>query len=241
MMKIRVISPILGESGPDAIDARAQARISAAALIPAEISFAYIHQGPRSIESKYEDALAVPGTVEAAIQAEREGMDAVVINCSADTGLEACREALNIPVVGPSQAAMHLAAQLTHRFSVLSLLERVNQRFEEMAWNWGLAHKLASVRAVEVPLLDLSDNADGLVQKLFETGMRCIEQDGAHGLILGCTDFEDLIHPLQDKFRAANNPIVLFQPYLIAVHQAYMLVSMGILQSKLSYPCPKWS
>ena len=167
-------------------------------------------------------------------------MDAFVINCSADTGLAACREAVNIPVVGAAQPAFHLAAQLTHRFSVLSFLERVNQRFEEMAWNWGLAHKLASVRSVEIPLLNFFDEQDVLVQKLFDAGMQCIQEDGAHGLILGCTDFEDVYQPLKEKFQEANVPVVLFQPYVIGVYQAYQLVMMGISQSKLTYPRPKF-
>jgi allantoin racemase len=237
-MKIRVISPLIEVPGPRDIR-RVELRLAAVAGIPAEFSHAYPSNGPIAIESEYEDALAVPGTVRAVIQAEKEGMDAVVINCTADTGLNASREAVNIPVVAPTLASMHLAAQLTHRFSVLSFSERINSRFEKMAWKWGLAHKLVSVRSVEIPFGDLYNEEEILAQRLFEAGLRCVEEDGAHGLILGCTDFEDVTPQIQSKFDQKNIPVLLFQPYVIAAYEAYALVSMGLRQSKLTYPNPK--
>ena len=81
------------------------------------IKMTYIEKGPPVIESEYEDALAVPATVEEAIKAEKAGADAIVINCTADTGLEQCRECLTVPVVAPTQSTMYLAAQLAHKFS----------------------------------------------------------------------------------------------------------------------------
>ena len=42
--------------------------------------------------------------------AEAEGMDAVIIDCMADPGLDPARELASIPIIGPAQAAMHLAA-----------------------------------------------------------------------------------------------------------------------------------
>jgi allantoin racemase len=242
-MNIRVIEPIIQGQEIGNPDNHSQGRIKDAladtARIPANISIVYIKSGPEFIESEYEDALAVPGTVEAAIQAEKEGADAIVINCTADTGVKPCREAVNIPVVASMEPAMHLAAQLTHRFSVLSFLERVNHRFEDMAWKWGLYHKLASVRAVGIPVENIRDEPDYIVDRLFETGLQCVQEDGAHGLILGCTDFEYVSDPLKAKFDLAKVPVILFRPFLIGVYQAYELVSMGIAQSKLIYPRPK--
>jgi allantoin racemase len=237
-MKIRIISPLSEVPGPR--DARRiELRMAAVAGIPAEFSHAYPTGGPIAIESEYEDALAVNGTVREVIRAERDGMDAVVINCTADTGLNASREAVNIPVVAPSLASMHLAAQLTHRFSVLSFSERINSRFADMAWRWGLAHKLASVRSVEIPFGNLYNEADILAQTLFEAGLKCVEEDGAHGLILGCTDFEDVAQQIQAKFDQQNIRVLIFQPFVIAAYQAYALASMGLRQSKLTYPNPK--
>jgi allantoin racemase len=236
-VKIRVINPVAAAVGGS--NEAEIARLTAAASQQTEISFRYIADGPLSIESDYEDALAVPDTVRAAIEAEQEGMDAVLINCTADTGLAACRECVAIPVVAPSMAAMHLAAQLVHRFSVLTFLDRTIPRFEDMAHRWGLGHKLASVRSVEIPVLSISDDETTLAHDLFDVGQRCVLEDGAHALVLGCTAFELVSAQTRGLFMQANTPVVLLEPYLVALRQAEALVLMGIGHGKLSYPYPK--
>ncbi len=236
-IKIRVITPVLATGTP--ADKKETDRLISLAGPNAEVSNVYIRDGPQSIESEYEDALAVPATVEEARRAEREGADAIVLNCTADTGLKPCREVVSIPVVAPSLASMHLAAQLAHRFSVLTFLDRVNERFENMAWRWGLAHKLASVRSVRIPVLALGEDEERLAEMLFEVGRRCYEEDGAHALILGCTDFEEVSGPLRQRFVASDIPMLLLEPYLVSLRQAEALVSMQLSHSKLTYPDPK--
>ncbi|MCP4321048.1 MAG: hydrogenase expression protein HupH, partial [Alteromonadales bacterium] len=44
-------------------------------------------------------------TIKQAIKAERAGADAIIIDCMGDPGLNACREAVSIPVIGPCQTA----------------------------------------------------------------------------------------------------------------------------------------
>jgi allantoin racemase len=66
-----------------------------------EISVAEIDSDPASIECEFDEMLAVPHTVAKIIAAEREGVDAVVLDCMGDPGLKAGREAVRIPVLGP--------------------------------------------------------------------------------------------------------------------------------------------
>ena len=204
-----------------------------------EVSVRYIKGGKPFIEIEYEDAYAVPATIEAAIQAEADGMDAIVINCTADTGLDACRECVSIPVVAPTESAMHLAAQLSHRFSVLTFSNRTERRFEQMARSFGLAHKLASVRSFEQRLDDMDLEDPELVQRLFEVGKKCVQEDSAHSIILGCTYFEVMSKSLKSSFSQTGIPVQLLEPYSIALHQAEALVMMHLSQSKLTYPYPQ--
>lgn len=212
-------------------------RLSAAASEHTEVVCRYVDTAPLMIVGEYEDSLAVPGTVAVAVEAEQNGADAVVINCTADTALEACRECLSIPVVAPMLTAMHLGAELAHKFSVLTFSEYTYVRFEEMAWRWGLWHKFASVRSVEIPKSDINIE-DALVDELFNTGLACVEQDSAHALLMGCTQFEMLSQALRERFAAAGIPVLVIEPYLAAFRQAEILVSMGISHSKLTYPVP---
>ena len=74
------------------------------------ITQSLIKMGPASIESEFDEAICIPGTIRRAIDAEKDGAHAIIIDCMGDPGLQACREVVKIPVVGPSQAAMHVGA-----------------------------------------------------------------------------------------------------------------------------------
>jgi allantoin racemase len=236
-MQIRVIIPI-----PEGVGISTEGdvgRVKAAAGPGTEISVAYVIGGKPYIIGDYEDALAVPGTIEAAIQAENEGMDAIVINCTADTGVLACRECVSIPVVTAMEASMYLAAQLSHKFSVLTFSSETIGRFERMAWGFGLWHKLASVRSIEIPLAQMDHEDTGFVNALYRLGRKCVEEDNAHSLIMGCTAFELVSKPLRELFKQMDIPVLIIEPYAISVRLAESLVKLGISQSKLSHPKPK--
>lgn len=64
-----------------------------------ELSHAQIEYGPASIECDYDEMLATPATVARIIEAERDGMDAVIINCMGDPGMQAGREVVRMPVI----------------------------------------------------------------------------------------------------------------------------------------------
>src|SRR3989337_451800 len=67
-------------------------------------------RGPESIESAYEEAYAIPPTLELVERAAADGHDAVVLACFSDPGLEAARESVSIPVVGIGETSLHVAA-----------------------------------------------------------------------------------------------------------------------------------
>jgi allantoin racemase len=53
-------------------------------------------KGPISIESAYDEALAIPPTLELVKQANQEGYDAVILACFSDPGLFAAKEISDI-------------------------------------------------------------------------------------------------------------------------------------------------
>ncbi|MFP3822349.1 aspartate/glutamate racemase family protein, partial [Bacillus sp. SIMBA_008] len=54
------------------------------------VDFAVPQQGPASIETRADAAVTVPALLEAVVQAEKDGYDAVIISCFSDPGLDAC-------------------------------------------------------------------------------------------------------------------------------------------------------
>src|SRR4249919_2284962 len=60
-----------------------------------------VDNGIHSIESAYEELLSAPKAIERIQTLEAEGCDAAIIGCFGDPGLEAARELVSMPVIGP--------------------------------------------------------------------------------------------------------------------------------------------
>ena len=103
MTKIMYLSPI----GTDAIDEHIMKSYDGETKPGYEIevvSFEPIDGNWRSVSLQHDNC------VRATIEAEKKGYDAVIMGCAADPGLTQLREAVNIPVVAPALAAMHVAS-----------------------------------------------------------------------------------------------------------------------------------
>jgi allantoin racemase len=150
-MHIRIINPTVTRRW-EADTLRAYA---VAASPGTQTSVVSLDWGTASIENYHDHALAVPDILNKVVAAEREGVDAVIIDCMGDPGVAAARELVRIPVIGPAEASMHLAAMLGHRFSVLAVLEARIPMMEEQVALYGLTEKLASVRAFNIPVLEI--------------------------------------------------------------------------------------
>ncbi len=234
MKSIRVIEPVTGE---DPAGLTAQTYV-AGARADVEISVVRLDKGPASLESDYEDALAVPDLLNKVRAATREGVDAVVIDCMADPGLEPARELASIPVVGAAQASMHLAAILAHRFSVVTVLERDTPILERLALLYGLENKLASIRPIGIPVLELTRDRDHVLEALIDQSATAVLKDGAHAIVFGCTGMIGLARSVQDGLADRGCEVPVIDPSLAALKWAETLADTGLVHSKRTYPYP---
>lgn len=231
-MQIGVITPLVTEGfrPPDDLISLESPTV--------EIRHQYLELGPASIESDFDDVLAGPGTVACAIRAYQDGADAVVVDCFGDIAVGASREAVPIPVVGPGEVSMHLAYQLGHRYSVIAVLERVIRRIENRARLYGVADRLASVRSVDAPVLELHDDPDDLAARLARESVAAVRDDGAHVIVLGCTGMSSAARAVCHQLRIAGYEVPVIEPLAAAVRFAEGLVQLGLTASQLSYPSP---
>jgi allantoin racemase len=189
--------------------------------------------GPESIESMWEEYLSIPGTMELAVQLEKEGFDAIIPGCVGDPGIDGIRELVSIPVIGPGATSMQVAAGLGHSFSVLTILDSVIRPTEHLAHTAGVASKLASVRSIGIPVLELNDDLDRTFDHLVSAARQAIEQDRAEVLVIGCGTLSFRSEELQE---AVGVPVV--NPLRAALRMAELLISSGLSHSKISYPTP---
>jgi len=191
--------------------------------------------GPPSIESEYEAALAVPELTRSVPRAAREGFDAVIIGCVSDPGLGALRELVSIPVVGPGTSAVHLAAQLGNRFAILSPLEESRPRVERHVAALGFEARLAAVRGIGMSVLDVARDREAVLDRLAEIGSAVIRDDHADVLVLGCMSM-GFLGITDDVQKRLEIPVV--NPVVAALKTAEMIVALGLSHSRLAYPTP---
>jgi len=231
-VNVRVVSPIITKGF------RSLADLKALETPGVTVSHAEIDTGPASIESEFELAVSAPGTIAKVIEAERAGVDAVVIDCMGDPALRSSREVVTIPVLGPAQTGMHVASMLGHKFSVITVLRRLRASFENTATIAGLGTKLASVRSVDIPVLELERDLDRTKAALIEEAVIAVERDGAEALIFGCTGLMGCAGAVRDGLLKRGIDVPVVDPIPTAISIAAALVRSGLSHSKLTFPAP---
>lgn len=90
--------------------------------------------------------------VQRAVEAQAEGCDGVLVACSGDPGVTEARTLLDIPMVGPMEAALHLAAQYGRKIGIVTALDPSWAEYcETMADTAGLSSRLAGVESIDIP------------------------------------------------------------------------------------------
>jgi allantoin racemase len=201
----------------------------------ADVDVRSLADGPATIESAWEAALVVPELCDAVRRAQRDGFHAVVIGCFSDPGLEALRELVAIPVVGPGRAALHVAAQLGTRIGVISPLEGAPARVASRCRALGMGELLGSVRSVGMPVLDVARNPEPVLARLEQVGRAAMREDRADVLVLGCMSM-GFLGITDELTKRLEIPVV--NPVTAALKTAEMVVSMGLSHSKAAYPVP---
>ena len=232
-MKVKVILPIIST----ALDEDTANEFKSYAFPGTEISFTHLDSGPASVECELDEAICVPDLVRKAQKAEAEGCDAVISDCFGDPGVKPAREVVNIPVVGAAEASMHFASTLGQRFSVVTVLPNVVTLIENLAVAYGLDKKLASVRSVNIPVLELDDK-EKLIRGLHEEMLEAIRKDGAHVLVLGCTGMVGVSQELERLLKKDGYEVPVVNAAAASLKLAEALASMKLKQSRLTYMRP---
>ena len=155
--------------------------------------------GAPSIEGYYDEVFAVPPMLEI-IMPMADEIDGLVVACFDDTGVDALRTVLDVPVVGICQAAMHTAAIVANRFSIITTLKRSVPALELLVMRYGFSDKCGKVRAADVPVLDLEDNESTAVKLITAELERALEEDDAEAIILGCAGMVDFSRSLTIRY-----------------------------------------
>lgn len=230
-IKIRIITPHTTDR-PTKLD-----EVKALLDFYKDVEFSQVElpYGPKCIEGMYHDAFAAPGIVAACVQAQQDGVHAVMIDCMGDPALDAAREAVSIPVFGPGETCLHVGALLGHRISVVTITESVRPIFERHARVYGVQSKLASVRVTGISVLEISHEPEKLLNQLTEQSLAAINDDKADVIILGCTGFLGVSAQLAENLRHKGYAVPVLNPIQVTVSVAAALANLGLTHSPRCY------
>ena len=190
---------------------------------------------PPSVDSLAEMELAAPGILERVLKSEREGADAVLIWGGHDPSLLSSRSLVDIPVIGPGSASMHIAAFLADYFSLIVQLPEV----EQLAWrqirDYRLEEKCIGVYSVDIPVLELGrpESYDAVKETVIES-----IEDGADAVCFGCMALNNHVDKLTEELRESHPGATIVHPGRTSIRLAEMLVELGLTQSRFTYPSP---
>jgi allantoin racemase len=181
--------------------------------------------GPPSIEGYYDEVFAVPGLL--AEMQKAGAVDATIIACFDDTGLDAARSFSLAPVIGIGEAAFHVASLVAGKFSVVTTLSRSIPAIEHNLVRYGLMSRCSRVRAAEVAVLDLEIKGSPARGRIAREIDRAIEEDHAEAIVLGCAGMADLAAAL-----SLEHGLPVIDGVAAAVKLAESLSSLGLRTSK---------
>ncbi len=233
MAKVLVIVPFaLDEVGI----ANRRAQLDYVRLRP-EIKFDFrgVTAGPKSYMSPHDFVLMDMAIFEAGMGAQDEGYDAVCIDTMSDSGLDALRSVLDIPIISPGKAAMLFCLTLGNKFSIICQWDYAVLRTTKMIMGLGFESFCAGVFNFDVPP-DYANLLDGKEEKVFPKMQAACEEAmaaGADVVCLGSTTMHQAAEYLAEKL-----PIPIVNPGPLTYKLVESMLDLNLTHSRKAYPQP---
>lgn len=193
-----------------------------------------LSKGPVSIDDWFDATWAALHVVQAAMKAEADGYDGMIVYCYDDPGVRAAKEAVRMPVVGLGEASAHIASLISHKFGIVTA--GLPQKTAAVIWDnlrmIELDHKCVGVKPVGIPVLRLTEDHDEQERNLTEYAQE-LAAKGAEVIVLGCGSMLGVADPVSKKL---GIPIVI--PARAALALVESLAAMGLAQSKRGFGTP---
>jgi len=216
-MKILVLNPNTSQFVTDRVVETARA----AAGPECRVTGVTGRRGPPIVGTRSECVMAAAEALELA--AEHAGdVDGILLAISFDTGLDALREMLPIPVVGMSEAGMLAAMTLARRFSLLTFGNRAVPIYDELVAHYGWAGRSAGVLSLP-PLTEAQLRDTAQVQPALAAAITAAAQDrGTEAVVLAGAVFAGLGERLRESV-----PVPVVDGVVAAVHHLRMLNALA--------------
>ncbi len=201
-----------------------------------DVDFKPTRAAPANYVSHHDYVLADLSLFESGLQAQADGYDAVCIDTVSDSGVNALRSMLDIPVVGPGCSQYVMAAMLGRRFGIVTMWKQWFPLYHKVLGEIGLADRCAGIRSIDVTPDNrtLMAGKDHALPLLLDAANALVDGDGADVICLGSTTMHEAHRFLQE-----NLDVPVINPGPLSYFIAEALADLGLTQSRSAYPPPQ--
>jgi allantoin racemase len=195
-----------------------------------EIVVTHTTNCPENIDYYYNKHIVELAVFEQVMKSEADGFDAVIVGCCYDPGVRVARELVDIPVIGPLEASMQMAAYFGHDYVVITDHHKAVPYLRDMVTLYG-GTQCRDVRCINWWVTDMIRDTAGVARDAQAAVRGVIEGSGAEAAILACT----IISASTEKWLRDNNAardLTILNPNTMALKMAE---SMGDLKRQGLY------
>jgi allantoin racemase len=193
-----------------------------------EVIVKNLYKGPHAIEYEYDREIVAPYVIEEVIKANKEGFNAIIINCFDDPGLEAAREISDVLVLGIGETSIIVSLTLGYKIAIISTGKHSNLVYYKKTIALGIKDRIAYTSGIDINVLDIRKNIDKVKQMLLNEIKKAISDYGAEVIVLGCSG---LIGLSEELSKIVHVPII--DPTLITIKTAEALIKLSIKHNKI--------
>jgi allantoin racemase len=177
--------------------------------------------------------LVAPAFIDSFKQAEREGYHAVVPLGTLDLGVDGGKSAVNIPVVGPTEATLHVASVLGDKFGMIVYHQRQLPFLRGIVRRYGMEDRVAGFGVSGFDLPDLAAHHDEVVANFLAEAKRLIGRGAEVIIPMGISQCPVHIKP-DWLMKELGVPVV--EAIGAPIRMAALLVGLGLSQSRVRWP-----
>ena len=222
-MKLLLINPNTTQAVTDAVLAAARASVQPGTELKAVTG----EFGPVVIGSRAENAIAQHGVL-SLLAEHAPGCDAVVLAVSLDTGLWACRELVQMPVIGMTEAGLLMGCTLATRIGLLTYGKRMGPMYRELAESYGLGTRVAGIATLDVTPQQTFSEPQVVQQAVLAAARQLVERDGAEAVLLAGAALACMAALLQPQIE-----VPLLDGIACAVALAQARVQMPVVKARV--------
>ena len=221
-MKVRFCNPF----GTDAYDELVRDSLEPYLREGTELEITHLENCPRNIDYYMPKHLMEVEVFRQVVAADREGVDAFVVGCCYDPGVDVSRELTDMPVVGPLEASLLLSRYFGHSFSVVTDHRKAVPELQNLVRLYGIEANCRSVRAIDWYVENMVEDPSTVAHDAAERCRQVLDEDGAECAVLGCTIIAACLEReiLRGAEELAALPIV--NPNVMAVKAAELLADL---------------